>query len=184
MHRRFGCAFAALVVLLFAAGGAVGSPAAPQAPAAEAVPTGRLPRGVVPTHVGIALRIDPAQARFTGEVRLDVRVERATRTIWLHCRGREPRLNGEPATRRAARDWIDVHFDAVAARLAPFGAGMANAYALGLCGRTDADALEARFAERLRNLQGGPRTLAQATERVRLCAALQARHQGSAWQLP
>jgi alanyl aminopeptidase len=99
-------------------------------------------------------------------------------------RGRESWPGADPEARQAARDWLNIHFDVVAARMAPFGAGMVHAYADGLCSTIDADAMEARFAERLRNLQGGPRALTQAAERIRLCAALQARHQGSAWQLP
>lgn len=91
---------------------------------------------------------------------------------------------GEGAARQAAREWIDAHFDTVAARVEPYGANLASIYADDLCSAADAQALESRFAERLRNLQAGPRTLAQASERVRLCAALKARQQGIGWRLP
>ena len=99
-------------------------------------------------------------------------------------RGRGTELAEDPVVRQAARDWIDTHFEALAARITPYGGRLAKIYANGLCRTADADALQTRFAERLRQLDGGPRTLAQAVEGVRLCAALQARHQGSSWQLP
>ena len=54
------------------------------AEATSAVPTGRLPRNVLPTHVALALTVDPREARFSGEVQIDVRVTRPTRTVWLH----------------------------------------------------------------------------------------------------
>ena len=90
----------------------------------------------------------------------------------------------DATVRQAARAWIDINFDALAARMAPYGGWLAKVYAKGLCSTAEADSLQARFTERLRQLEGGPRTLAQAVEGVRLCAALQARHQGSHWQLP
>jgi len=53
------------------------------------VPVGRLPRDVVPLHYTLALRIDPAQEGFSGEVRIRVQVARPTGTIWLHGRNLE-----------------------------------------------------------------------------------------------
>lgn len=41
-----------------------------------------------------------------------------------------------------------------------------------MCSEAEAATVEPKFAERLRNLEGGPRTLAQAIEGIRLCAAL------------
>jgi alanyl aminopeptidase len=55
--------------------------------ASPAVPTGPLPRTVVPDHVALALKIDPAQPRFSGQVRMQVDVAEATDTIWMHGRG-------------------------------------------------------------------------------------------------
>ena len=52
--------------------------------ATSALPTGRLPRNVLPTHVALALTVGPREARFSGEMRIDVRVTRPTRTVWLH----------------------------------------------------------------------------------------------------
>ncbi|MEO6409792.1 MAG: M1 family aminopeptidase [Burkholderiaceae bacterium] len=52
--------------------------------AAIPVPAGRLPRNVMPTHVVLALTVDPREERFSGKVQIDVRVTRPTRTVWLH----------------------------------------------------------------------------------------------------
>ena len=51
------------------------------------VPTGPLPRNVVPSEVALELKIDPAQPRFSGHVRMDVDVATPTDTIWMHGRG-------------------------------------------------------------------------------------------------
>ena len=57
---------------MIAVGLATGSAlaAAPESPTAvkatSAVPTGRLLRNVLPTHVALALRVDPREARFSG----------------------------------------------------------------------------------------------------------------------
>ncbi len=50
----------------------------------QTVPTGRLPRDVLPTHVALDLTVDPREARLSGEVRIELRVTRPTRTLWLH----------------------------------------------------------------------------------------------------
>ena len=52
-----------------------------------AVPTGPLPRTVVPSEVGLHLTIDPTQARFSGHVEISVDVAKATDTIWMHGKG-------------------------------------------------------------------------------------------------
>src|SRR5690606_35632815 len=58
------------------------------ASAADAsIPTGPLPRTVVPSEVALQLTIDPAQARFSGHVDISVDVARATDTIWMHGKG-------------------------------------------------------------------------------------------------
>ena len=51
------------------------------------VPTGPLPRNVVPSEVGLQLTIDPTQARFSGHVDISVDVASATDTIWMHGKG-------------------------------------------------------------------------------------------------
>jgi len=59
---------------------------APGPASAEAPPTGRLPRDVVPLHHALRLEIDPEAAGFAGEVRIRVRLEAPARTLWLHAR--------------------------------------------------------------------------------------------------
>jgi alanyl aminopeptidase len=71
------------VALLAAAGLASAANATPS----DAVPTGPLPRNVVPSEVSLELKIDPAEPRFSGHVRIDVDVATATDTIWMHGRG-------------------------------------------------------------------------------------------------
>lgn len=56
------------------------------AQAADQVPVGRLPRTVVPDKVAVELKIDPAQTRFSGTVRMHVQVAEATRVVWMHGR--------------------------------------------------------------------------------------------------
>ena len=66
------------------------APARPARAALEAegeVPTGPLPRNVVPTGYELALTADPRQEAFTGVVRIAVTIERPTRHIYLHGNG-------------------------------------------------------------------------------------------------
>ena len=51
------------------------------------IPTGPLPRTVVPSEVALQLTIDPARDRFSGHVDLSVDVASATDTIWMHGKG-------------------------------------------------------------------------------------------------
>ena len=51
---------------------------------AAQVPTGRLPRTLVPTHYALTLEIDPAGDGFGGDVRIHVQSTQPTRTIFLH----------------------------------------------------------------------------------------------------
>jgi len=54
---------------------------------AVAVPHGQLPRNVLPTHYALALRVDPRQDEFTGEVRIKIRVTESTTRFWMHAKG-------------------------------------------------------------------------------------------------
>ncbi len=51
---------------------------------ASQVPTGKLPRTIVPTHYALTLEIDPEAGGFAGEVRIATRSAEPTRTIFLH----------------------------------------------------------------------------------------------------
>ena len=77
----------------------------------------------------------------------------------------------EDALRPAVRQWLDTHFDALAARVAPGGANLAGLYAAQMCSLAEAATLESKFGERLKTLEGGPLELKQAGEAIRLCAA-------------
>ena len=55
--------------------------------AETAVPTGPLPRTVVPTLVQLELKIDPKQAGFSGVTRIQADIAEATDTVWMHGRG-------------------------------------------------------------------------------------------------
>lgn len=98
--------------------------------------------------------------------------------------GRQTGAEPDPAQAQAQRDWLDQHFDALAARVAPAGSRFVWAYAEGLCSAEAADTLQAKFADRLKAMEGGPRTLAQASEGVRLCAALKSRVAAAPVTLP
>lgn len=50
------------------------------------VPRGPLPRTVVPSLVKLELKLDPKQARFSGNTRIEAKVAKATDTIWMHGR--------------------------------------------------------------------------------------------------
>lgn len=50
------------------------------------VPTGPLPRTVVPSEVSLQLKLDPAQPRFSGHVSISVDVASPTKVIWMHGR--------------------------------------------------------------------------------------------------
>ncbi len=78
--------------------------------------------------------------------------------------------------RPAVRKWVDEHFTELEAKLAPAGAALVNLYSAGMCSSADAAELQAKFAERMARIEGGPLELKQEVERIRLCEAqLQAR---------
>ncbi|MHB8913050.1 MAG: M1 family metallopeptidase [Lysobacter sp.] len=77
----------------------------------------------------------------------------------------------EDALRPAVRQWLDAHFDELAARVAPGGANLAEPYAAHMCSLEEAALLERKFGQRLKTLEGGPLELKQAGEAIRLCAA-------------
>ncbi|HEX8790791.1 MAG TPA: M1 family metallopeptidase [Polyangiaceae bacterium] len=92
---------ALLAVLAFAACGpeAAAPPAAPQSPGAPAQagpaaaapdeprPALRLPADVHPSAEAVELTVRPEQDRFSGRVDIDVTLDHARRSIWLHGHG-------------------------------------------------------------------------------------------------
>jgi alanyl aminopeptidase len=77
----------------------------------------------------------------------------------------------EPASRPALRKWMDARFEDLEEKLNPAGARLVGLYAVGMCSNNDATALEDRFGARMADVDGGPRALRQAVERIRMCAA-------------
>lgn len=54
-------------------------------PAAEAPPQLKLPGNVVPTNYRAALKLDPSQTTFTGQIHIQVAVKSPVKTIWLNA---------------------------------------------------------------------------------------------------
>jgi alanyl aminopeptidase len=76
----------------------------------------------------------------------------------------------------AAWAWLQAHFDELARSMPSNHAAGLPAVADAFCDRTRAREVEAFFAPRIDAYVGGPRNLAQAVERIELCAALRDRH--------
>jgi alanyl aminopeptidase len=75
------------------------------------------------------------------------------------------------STRPALRQWIDTHFTDLEAKLAPAGAALVGLYSADMCSAGEADALQAKFAGRMKTIEGGPLELKQTVEAIHLCAA-------------
>lgn len=52
--------------------------------AADALPTGKLPRWAVPTSYDISLRADPADAQFSGQVAIQVSLKKQSAFVWIN----------------------------------------------------------------------------------------------------
>jgi alanyl aminopeptidase len=77
----------------------------------------------------------------------------------------------------AARRWLRDNMEAVDARVPRAQRSyLPQLDAMGLCSEADADALHAFYANKMADVDGGVRSLAQAVEATRLCAALRAHH--------
>nr|AGW45523.1 aminopeptidase N [uncultured bacterium Lac36W] len=86
-------------------------------------------------------------------------------------------------TRAALSKWLDANFDAAAARLAPGGAGLAGFDVGTGCSVAEADAFEAKYSARLKDMEGGPMEVKQIVERIKLCAAAKDARKGQPLQL-
>jgi alanyl aminopeptidase len=116
---------------------------------------------------------DPALAAQARELALDERVR--VNELWTPLGAQI----GMPETREATWAFLTERFDALAARL-DGGAGGLPSFAGAMCSNDAADAAQAFFGERVASLPGGPRNLASAVERARLCAAKVEAHRESA----
>ncbi len=74
-------------------------------------------------------------------------------------------------TRELAWTWLKTHFDAVLARTPRFFARALPSLARHFCDEAHRKEAEAFFQPRVARVPGGPRTLAEALERVTLCMA-------------
>ena len=83
-------------------------------------------------------------------------------------------------TRAAAYQYLQEHLDALIEKLSKERAGDLPWFATPMCSTEMADQLQALFAPRIEQLTGGPRSLANAVESLRLCAAASAAQQQSA----
>lgn len=81
---------------------------------------------------------------------------------------------GNEAQREGMWQWAqdEANRQALLDRIPTWRKGSIVAVGAGFCSRERADRLEAMFEDRVEALEGGPRTLAQTLERIRLCAAL------------
>ena len=80
-----------------------------------AVPTGQLPRTVVPGLVELELRLDPGQERFSGRTVIHADVARPTDVVWMHGRDLDIRSAEAvlPDGRRIALEAEQVHVSGV-----------------------------------------------------------------------
>jgi len=98
--------------------------------AASNVPTGPLPRTVVPSEVALELKIDPAQPRFSGHVDIQVDVAKATDTVWMHGRNLAIHkatytpAHGKPVALTAAEVDVSGVLKLTAAKPLPAGKGV------------------------------------------------------------
>ncbi|MBO6937898.1 MAG: M1 family metallopeptidase [Deltaproteobacteria bacterium] len=86
---------------------------------------------------------------------------------------------GMPETREPTWLWAKEHFEELRTRLED-GAGRLPRLGSAFCSAEKADEVEAFFRQRAEALPGGPRTLANTLEQIRLCAARVETHRQSA----
>ena len=79
------------------------------AAAASDYPRGRLTDDVVPQRYSVTLTIDPRQTSFSGEVEIQVRLNRPTQAIWLHGHG----LKVQDASLRTAGHTLPLQYTEV-----------------------------------------------------------------------
>ncbi|KGM56670.1 hypothetical protein N799_02860 [Lysobacter arseniciresistens ZS79] len=111
--RHLACAVA---LALTAPAVAFAQAPAPTATTADAaIPTGQLPRTVVPSLVELELRLDPAQPRFSGATVIHADVAEPTDVVWMHGRDLDIRRAEAvlPDGRRVALDAEQVHVSGV-----------------------------------------------------------------------
>lgn len=106
----------------------------------------------------------PEQAQRAIALALDARVR--VNEMWTPIR---QQLSSNE-TREAAWAWVTSNYEALKGRLEN-GAGRLPMTGMSFCSTERAAEVEAFFGERVADLPGGPRNLANTLERIRLCAA-------------
>jgi alanyl aminopeptidase len=82
----------------------------------------------------------------------------------------------KPENRASAEPWLLEHFDALAARVPAEQTGNLIRLLRPLCSAESAQRIEAAMGPKIQKLLGGPRSLAESVESIRLCAAEAAAH--------
>jgi alanyl aminopeptidase len=77
----------------------------------------------------------------------------------------------DPEGRDIAWAWLRAHYDAVAARVGPTGAGYSPYLAGGFCEAARVEEVRAFFTPHMESTQGGARNLEATIETIELCAA-------------
>ncbi|GAK34724.1 aminopeptidase M1 [alpha proteobacterium Q-1] len=80
--------------------------------------------------------------------------------------------SGEPAQREAIWAWVQSNMDVLLPRIPTWRKGAIVNMGAGFCSTERANEVDAFFQNKVEDLEGGPRELAQTLERIRLCAAL------------
>ncbi|RJS93245.1 M1 family metallopeptidase [Salinisphaera sp. Q1T1-3] len=84
MKQAIGSRLLSVAVLAMAIFVSMPAASASAAYSGQGVPTGKLPDWVVPQRYDVALRADPAEQAFTGEVTIDVVLKEAHDFVWLN----------------------------------------------------------------------------------------------------
>ena len=80
-------------------------------------------------------------------------------------------------TRQSSWDWLKANYDALVERVSSrVVARRILPLTHSFCSNEKAAEVRAFFAEKIEEIPGGPRALENATEKIRLCAALKAHH--------
>ena len=89
---------------------------------------------------------------------------------------------GTKEQRAAIWEWTRDHLDALLARIPTWRKGAVVNVGAGFCSDARAEELESFFRDKVEDLEGGPRELAQTLERIHLCAAFRTARSGEVTQ--
>jgi alanyl aminopeptidase len=114
----------------------------------------------------LAASHDPERAERARELSLgsSLRVNERLSILWVQM--------DYPELRDAAWSWVEENHRELIEQIDASSQAELTWLASSFCDAASADAVEAFFAPFITELEGGPRSLAGATEQIRLCAAL------------